>query len=175
MLTQNIKILILLLSVSCKPTNIPPDKLRQILTDFSRHSYFLSVKVNINGQTQTAILENNNCYLFLHKKYAFNTQQYQEYISQRIINDQPIYTGTDSLQQYCFTIISTQQPSLGPPSQIIKKHFIKRDYFYIIKQSIDPHITAMIISQLFDAGIYCTTEDEDGMLIITASDLQAPL
>ncbi len=88
--------LLLLFGISCKSNNDANEGLEHILNDFTQNSYYLSVKIQTNGENKMAIIQNRDCFSFFINKRAFDKQHYQKYMYEKISKNDVIYTGVDS-------------------------------------------------------------------------------
>jgi hypothetical protein len=165
----------LLLLVSCCTGNDTNVRLKELLKNISRDSYFLAVNLEANGKDDVYIIENRDCFLFFNKKMKFNEDEYQKFIYSKISDNKSIFGEIDSLQEYGFRKVESTKNSLGTPTQIIEKHFNRFRQFLTIAPSVYSNTQTLIISQLFHQGIYCRINDETGLLMINVNELPPDL
>lgn len=159
--------LLILLIFSCT-TYHEMDKnfIDKVLSDYDEHSFFVSIKIRSNGQTQMNLIENDELFHFFKLKKDFNEEEYKKYMSDVLFQDLAINITGEELEEVGFKkVIKIKE--VDDASKKGKDFFIKKYFKERVLIEVDSEYERnYIIQKLFEWEIPTKIDDETGHIIL---------
>ncbi|MGE5457830.1 MAG: hypothetical protein ACM3RX_05710 [Methanococcaceae archaeon] len=143
----------------------PSNFYEKVLSDFSIHSYYVYLKIELNGKDEEVIIENQNLYNYLNKTEGIDEQQYKKKLltilkTHKKLIIKSTHNNTDFLE------ISQNNREVDKIAKQGKEYFINYYFnqFKGLKDNIPENNKRSIIKTLFLWKILCRVNDESGLL-----------
>lgn len=160
------KILLFVLSIS----GTPKDSvfINKVLTDFRRHSYFLSLNIKSTEYNGRIVIENDELYYYFRMNQQINKQEYKELIINVLKGDSSLKIKDANLKKWHFkkspVIESVEENAKKGINEFINVYFNDR---LVLRNGLTDEVRFAVISQLFEWRIPACVDDQSGYLYIT--------
>lgn len=158
-----ILIFVSLVANSQKNNNIFFDKL---LNDFSKNSYFILVKSDLQNKSTYYLIENDDLYYFFHETKGLDKTEYQKHMIPILKYNKSIYLSNKDIFKFGFIKLTTNE-HLGGKATMEKDAFV--DSFFkgrVLKEGLSVEEKNYIVKVLYCWQIAAKIDDESGFLII---------
>lgn len=140
--------------------------LDQILSDYGRHSYYVTLQVSSPSYTGPVVVENSHLYLLFKRRHCIEKKTYQDSLKTLIEENEIISVSDEELKKLKFKKVSqnceVEEVARRGLSVLTKKYFNDRGALIVT----DPNAEIAIIYHLFKWQIPIKRDDESGYLFI---------
>ena len=140
--------------------------INKVLSDFSRNSYFISIKVSSSNKMSRYVVKNDDLFFYFHQTNGLNKDEYKKRAFALLLGGNGLKLTIDKLKKYRFVKVSANG-GLEKYKKMGKEAFLKR---YFNRNTLKKDVTSLekvnIISILYDWKIASRIDDETGYLVI---------
>lgn len=143
--------------------------IKTALGDFSRHSYFIPIKVDSEGSDKYFVIENGLFANYLNKINGYPENVYQDIVRKYLQSNAAFKFGNSELDKFSFLNVDATAITNPPFNQgkdyILRTFFKKQSKYYVINDSGYKHQNEIIYALFYD-GVLSKTDDETGALLV---------
>jgi hypothetical protein len=137
----------------------------KVLSDFKRHSYFISLRCQFLDDSGIYVVENNDLYFLLHKLNSVNESSYKRLIKNKLYDNATLIINMNVTSNFMKVNENNNINLNAKKGEIFFIDFYFRNK-KVIKKEITKEEEVSIIHTLFKWDIACKCDDETGVLLI---------
>lgn len=140
--------------------------IKEVISNFDRYSYFVSMEVESPEYKGKVIIENKDLYNYYNQTQNIDKKKYQETMYRLLKTKSTLKIKKEDFKKFNFLIIYNDTAIISNTrmgvDSFIKTYFNGR----VLKDNITDKERNIIISKLYDFNIVSKIDDETGYLVI---------
>ena len=140
--------------------------LNTVLNDYSRNSYFISIKITVSNHTSLYLIKNSDLYFYFHETKNLTQNNYREQMLMFFDKNIPLMVTDNNVKKYGFINVLSNK-FIDENAQKGKEYFLQK-YFRnkVLTDRISETDKYYIIEILYNWSIASKIDDETGYLVI---------